>query len=151
MRNRNCAVASAAGPNRAGAREGAVSAEGADEALACGSIGQVQAQRRHGNLVVLQGFDVGIGPGRDIAAREADPIIWIASSVFTLLDPHEAGIALALERDGDAGDTLRRAIGEIDVDQNVLGDAGAEQLCDQRSGEGLGTGPSQRLLPDPGP
>ena len=93
-------------------------------------VGKVETQRRDRDAVVGERGEVGaVLAGRAAAARIGDPVIRIAAAVMARVDVQQLLVALALGRDRDALDLLRRAIGKVDVDQDVARDAGFQHAA----------------------
>ena len=110
-------------------------------------VGQVEAQRRHGDLIRGQRLHVGARLRREAAALEHQPIIWVAAPVLALVDAHQLGVAPSLARDGDAGDLARRAGREVDVDQDARRDADRQRAPNEVRTMLLRALPMHRLMP----
>src|ERR1700687_1606646 len=65
-------------------------------------VGEIDAQRRDRDALVLDRPDVGAARDRPAFALEGDPVIGIAAAVGARLDAHQLLVALALGANGDA-------------------------------------------------
>jgi hypothetical protein len=78
----------------------------------------------------------GVAVGQHRRAFERDPIIRVAAPIVARLDPQQLLVSLALARHRDALHGLRRAVREIDVDEDVARHAVGEHAADDVGPEG---------------
>src|SRR5271166_1530767 len=95
-------------------------------------VGEIEPQRRHGNLLRRKRCEIRAVLKLDLAPLEHQPIVGNAAPIPPLFDPHQFGVALALAGEGHARYLASTAEGEVDIDKAAGGDARAENLANQR-------------------
>src|SRR3546814_10770952 len=82
-----------------------------------GVVGQVELQRRHRDIAVVDRLEVAVVGERLLDAVEAEPVIGVAARVDALDDRAAAVVVEALPHDANTLDLLRGQGGKIDVDE----------------------------------